>query len=307
MHFWGYSLPDAGFLSDMNRALLMAVVFMASGMSLIPIGDALAKAISGVSDYSPEFLAWSRFVVGSAIMLPLALFKGSFRGLGKRFYLRQAVRGLLIAMTLVFIITAVSLSPLADVFGAFFIGPVVATILAVILLKEQASWLEWLAVVLGFVGVLLVVQPGGAMSKGLLYALIAGLFYGSFLVATRWAAASGPPMAQLAAQLVFGLIFLAPLGFSDILNHGVQAGTLVVVMGLTSAAANFFSILALARARAAWLAPVVYLQIVVASIISTVVFKDPLNTLAIAGLVLIIFTGLLKLGDVMTHKRSNQS
>ena len=286
----------------MIHPLLLTLTAMAIGMTLIPVGDALAKYISEVTAYSPEFLAWSRFVVGGAIFIPIAIGSGQFRGLGKTFYTRQAIRGFLIAATLVLIITAVSISPLADVFGAFFIGPVIATVLAVTVLKEQATRTEWLAVVLGFIGVLLVVQPAANLNIGLLYALAAGVFYGSFLAATRWARASGPALAQLAAQLGFGFVFLLPLGFKDVASIGIEAPMLVLLMGCTSAMANLLSIFALSRARAAFLAPVVYLQIVVATLISISLFKDSINTLAITGLLVIILSGLMKIPDAVRSR-----
>jgi len=268
---------------------------MAIGMIFIPIGDALAKFISTQSAHSPGFLAWSRFAFGVIFLLPVGLAMKVFHGRDRSFYLRQALRGFCISMTLVFIITAVSLSPLADVFGAFFIGPVFATILSVVLLGERVSWLGWVSVILGFVGVVMVVQPGLHGSSGVYFALLAGVFYGSFLTATRWAAGSGPPFAQLIAQMLFGFVFLLPFGINDLSSHGLQTPGLILVMGFTSAAANLASIIALKRASAAYLAPVVYLQVVAATIISVMFFSDSVNALAMAGLAVIVFTGILKI------------
>jgi len=274
---------------------------MAVGMILIPVGDALAKYISTQSAHTPGFLAWSRFAFGVIFLMPVGLVMQVFHGRDRVFYYKQALRGFCIAMTLVFIITAVSLSPLADVFGAFFIGPVFATILSVLLLGERVSWLGWLSVILGFVGVIMVVQPGLHGSSGVYFALIAGIFYGSFLAATRWTADSGPPFAQLIAQMLFGFIFLLPFGIkgitgiNDLNGNGLQMPVLILVMGFTSAAANLASIIALKRASAAYLAPVVYLQVVAATIISVVYFNDSINTLAMFGLAVIVFTGILKI------------
>lgn len=271
---------------------------MTVGMILIPVGDALAKFISTQSTYTPGFLAWSRFAFGVIFLLPVGLLLKVFDGRDRAFYYRQALRGFCISMTLVFIITAVTLSPLADVFGAFFIGPIIATILSVLILGERVSWLGWLSVVLGFIGVIMVVQPGFHGSSGVYYALLAGIFYGSFLTATRWAANSGPPFAQLIAQTLFGFVFLLPFGINGIYNlsgDGLQTPTLILLMGFTSAAANLASIMALKRASAAYLAPVVYLQVVAATIISVMFFKDSINALAMAGLAVIVFTGILKI------------
>ena len=150
-----------------------ALLCMTIGMTFIPIGDAIAKQLSGISPLSAGFMAWSRFAFGLIALLPFVVSTGVFREVKPGFLPKQCVRGFCIAMTLVFILSAVGKSPLADVFGAFFIGPVIATVLSVIWLKEHVNWLGWMTVVLGFAGVLMVVQPGGEINTGLIHALIA--------------------------------------------------------------------------------------------------------------------------------------
>ena len=284
--------------------LLIGLLCMATGMSLIPVGDAIARHISSVSSYSSGFLAWSRFALGMLFIIPLALTTTRPTQLRPGFTVKQITRGILLGCTLVFIIKAVTLSPLADVFGAFFIGPVLTIILSAVLLRETPTTLEWCSVLLGFAGVLLVVQPGFSFSAGMLWALLAGLFYGSFLTATRWAASSGPPVAQLAAQLVVGFLFLLPAGLSGLLQHGFVAGIPIILMAATSAAANYLSIIGLSHAPAAFLAPVIYLQIVGATLIGLFYFKDPINAITISGLVLILLTGLMRIPAALTRMRT---
>lgn len=279
----------------MNERLLSGVLYMTIGMILIPVGDSLAKYIASITPYNSGFLAWSRFAVGIVLIGPLVIIQVPHQKLEKLFWFKQAVRGFLIAGTITLIITAVRLSPLPDVFGAFFIGPALSIVFAVLFLREKASSLEWISVALGFVGVLMVLQPSATTGEGLWWALAAGVFYGGFLTATRWAASSGPPVAQLGAQLFFGFLFLLPLAIGDLTTAGFQAKTPIIVMGVTSAIANYCSILALGRARPAFLAPIVYLQIVAATIIGIVFFDDTINLLAGLGLCLIVFTGLLRI------------
>lgn len=278
----------------MKNQTLLGLACMAIGMSLIPVGDSIAKQLSMLTTYSSGFLAWSRFAIGLVFIGPIAWHFTRFKGLNRRFYIQQATRGALLATTITFIITAVSLSPLADVFGAFFIGPALAVVFSRVFLREQVSFLEGLSVVLGFIGVLMVVQPGFGMSAGLLWGLLAGVFYGGFLTATRWSANNGAAIAQLSAQLFFGFIFLLPLGGGELLTHGFMETPLLLAMGASSAAANYFSILALGKARPAFLAPVIYLQIVVATVIGLFFFEDKLGMLAGCGLVVIIITGLMR-------------
>jgi len=241
---------------------------MAMGMIFIPIGDGIAKHIQNSTE--PPTPKHSRF------------------------WLKQCIRGLLIAATVHLIVTAVGLSPIADVFGAFFIGPGVSVILAQWFLNARANLLDWVAVLLGFIGVLMVVQPTGAIGPGIPWALAAGCCYGSFLVATRWAAGSGPPLAQLAAQFSVAAVCLTPLGLPELLTYGLLMPGWVLASALLSGTANLFSIIALSRADNAVLAPIVYVQVVSATVVGFVVFNEIPNQLTAVGLTLIIATGVLQ-------------
>jgi len=292
----------------MSRTLLIAIGFMLMGMTLIPVGDAIAKLLSNATEYSASFLAWARFSLGACMLLPLAFFQRSTTPLSYTFYTKQSVRGLLIALTVVTIIKAVSLSPIAEVFGCFFIGPVLSVILSVYLLGETARPAEWLSVILGFVGVLLVVQPvflgfnsprvetieSVVDRTGLYWALLAGIFYGLFLVATRWAAGIGDPVAQVTLQFVVAALVLAPFAMRDLQQFGVVSLMLLTVMSITSVLANYCSIQALARAKAAALAPVVYMQVVAATLLGIVMFDESIGFIAGLGLVIIVLSGLFR-------------
>lgn len=264
---------------------------MALAMVLLPAGDAIAKHLTAITVYGAGFLAWSRFVVGLALIGPVAAASGQLRGLTPMFAVRQALRGGLVASAIACVINAVETAPLADVYGAFFVGPTAAIVLARVLLREEVRPAEWAAVLLGFAGVLMIVRPTGELSPGLLWALAAGMSFGGFLVATRWAAGTAPPLAQLAGQLFFGFAFLAPLGIGDLVRLGIEAPGWLLAMALSSALANLLQILAVRHARAVMLAPVVYVQIVAATALGWAMFGDRPDGWTMAGLVVILAAG----------------
>jgi len=242
---------------------------MAVAMLLIPLGDGTAKHVQTITPYSPSFLSWSRFSLAALCVLPFALYAQQIpppTPQHRIFWSRQITRGLLIAITVTLITKAVGLSPLADVFGAFFIGPGISVILAQVILRVRASRGE----------------------------LAAGACYGAFLVATRWAAGSGTAIGQLSAQLGVAALCLTPLGLPDLVNHGVQAAGWIVASSLFSATANLLSIIAFARVANAKLAPVVYLQVLSATFIGIIAFGDTPNNWTAAGLLLIVITGLVQ-------------
>lgn len=307
----------------MKNNTITAIGLMVLGMILIPVGDSIAKWVLNVTPYSPQFVAWVRFLIGGLVVLPFALRGIKFNWLDAKFLKKQVLRAVLIVLTVVTIIKAVGLSPIADVFGAFFVGPILSVVLSSLVLRERASWLEWASVAIGFIGVLLVVQPAvisqwfsleptlvsgqgmhpseenifgqtQASKIGVYWALLAGIFYGSFLTATRWAAASGPPMVQVAVQFLLAALLLTPFGLYELFRTGVHEPELLLANGITSVLANLLSILALARARPATLAPVVYMQVVAATFIGVFVFQENLTVLATLGISIIIFSGVLR-------------
>lgn len=273
------------------RPALAALLFMTLGASLVPVGDAFAKEISRVTMIEPTLVAFARFLTGAAFFLPLALWRRQIPKLTVHFVFAQALRGVFITGGISCMVTAVSHAPLADVFGAFFIAPAIATGLAALVLKEKVTRLDLLSLGLGLIGVLMVARPGTEMNIGLLWALAGGVFYGCFNAATRWSAGFTPPLAQIAGQLVFGALFTAPLAITHVGQMG-EAPWLLLGSGVGSAMANFFLVMAYARERAAVLSPLIYLQLPSAALIGLAVFGDVPDAIAAAGLALIVFAGL---------------
>lgn len=270
-----------------------ATLIMVAGMMFIPLGDTFAKLLIAATPYSVELIAWSRFVVGAALALPVMALMGRWKGITKWFVPACILRGTLVATAIFLIITSLSTIPLALSFGAFFIGPGVATLLTWLLLREQVRPIEWVSIALGFVGVLLVVQPGADFEIGFFYALGAGVMYGAFNTATRWTRPVGPPLAQLAGQLVVGAIVLTPMVMDELSYVEVQEPWLLLGSGIASAIGNLLAIIAYGMARAAVLTPLIYTQLISATALTYWVFEDELGTLSLAGLAVILLAGLM--------------
>ena len=271
---------------------VVAALIMIVGMSFIPLGDAFAKLAAETTSYSPATIAWSRLFLGMCVALPLAWGLGYFKGMGLRFWRAQLLRGFCMASAIVCIVTSVGLIPLFDAFGAFFVGPAIATILARFVLKEHVHRWEWCALAAGFVGVMFIVKPGFDFSNGHVWALTAGFFYGGYLTATRWAAPVGPTLAQLAGQLVVGTALLSPLAVPEFASQELQAPLYLLGSGASSAAGNFLAIMAFGFARAGALTPLVYTQLLFATLYSYAIFDEAPDTMGYTGLTIILLSGL---------------
>lgn len=274
-----------------RRRGLLGLALMTLAMLSIPLVDGLAKYLS--ADHSPLYIAWARYAVACLIVLPLALaLKGRQalprRRLGPHFLRTVFLMG---AMTCYFV--AIAEIPLATAISAYFVGPIVATALAVLLLGERLTWRKGVAVVLGFAGALLIVRPGGGIEPGILLALAAGGLFACYMIATRMASLSADPIQTLAFQCLVGALILTPQALWTWSVPDSGQLWLFAAMGLFSAGSHLLSITAFRYADASSLAPLVYLELVGTAAIGFLVFDELPDLLVWLGASVIVASGLL--------------
>ncbi|MCV6587083.1 MAG: DMT family transporter [Marinibacterium sp.] len=268
--------------------MLRTTLLMLAAMSLIPAGDLAAKLLTGQGTATPAFVAWSRFALGALMVWPFVP-KGALALLRDW---RIWFRALLIAGGISSIQVALKHAPIADVFAAFFVGPIVSFVLSALFLGEKVTAARAALLGLGFAGVLLVVRPGLGGDPALLWAVLAGVFYGAYLTASRWLADLGHPRQLILTQLVVGAIVLAPAGLRDLPQPDLATGTLVLASAGLSMLGNLLLVMAYGRAPAARLAPLVYVQLVAATGLGWLAFGDLPDPLAWGGLALVAGAGL---------------
>ncbi|MGJ8546458.1 MAG: DMT family transporter [Sulfitobacter sp.] len=265
-----------------------AVFIMLIAMSLIPAGDTAGKLLTGQWGAAPVFVAWSRFAIGTVLVLPFvprrtwALFRDW------RIWLRAAI----LAAGITCIQTALQTAPVADVFAAFFIGPILSYVLAAVFLREPISGLRSALIALGFAGVLLVVRPAGAPDPGLAWALIAGCSYGVFLTMSRWLGGLGSPISLVFTQLAISALLLLPLGLSALPAASPQVAALTAISAVCSMLGNLLLLFAYRHVNATTIAPLVYLQLLAAVGLGWAVFGELPDVYTWLGLGIILGAGL---------------
>jgi drug/metabolite transporter (DMT)-like permease len=264
---------------------------MVVAMLSIPIVDGLAKYLS--ADFSPLFISWARYAIASCIILPIA-FKFFGRSvlprsnLGAHFF---RTLSLVSAMTLYFV--SLSKIPMATATSAFFISPIIATVLAVFFAKEKFTYPKLASLVLGLVGVLLVAKPELPIEPGVLLAIGAGVAFAIYLVATRLASQTSDPIKTLTFQCIVGTLLLLPQAVWTWEIPTADFYWLFGLLGIVSVGSHLLSIAAFRYAQTSVLAPLVYLELVGAIVIGYFVFGDLPSFTILAGAGLIILGGLL--------------
>jgi drug/metabolite transporter (DMT)-like permease len=272
---------------------MLGVVLMACAMLSIPLVDGLAKYLSG--SYSPLFLAWARYAVASLIVLPMAAATraGSpFPAERRTSHLLRTIC-LVIAMTLYFL--AIAQIPLATAVSAYFVGPVVAVALSLLVLKERVTPRKILSLVLGFVGAIVILRPGAVVEPGILLALGSGVFFAFYVIATRQAAQVSDPLKTLAFQCAAGALLLTPQALVFWSTPARSDLLLFAALGAMSAISHLLSIAAFRHAEASTLAPLVYLELIGAALVGYLAFNDIPGAATLAGAALIVAAGILLL------------
>ncbi|MEP5732175.1 MAG: DMT family transporter [Sulfitobacter sp.] len=268
----------------MHRAVL--IMFVA--MSLIPAGDSAGKWMSNEMGVAPVFVAWSRFALGTVLVLPflthdtLKLFRDW------RVWLRAAA----LAGGITCVQIALQTADVATVFAAFFIGPMFSYVLAATFLREPVTLLRSILILIGFGGVLLVVRPGMGGDAGVLWAMTAGLFYGAFLTMSRWLTGVGTPIALTFSQLTISALLLLPFGLTQLPPFSAPIAALTFTSAFFSMLGNLLLLYAYRISAATKLAPLVYFQLIAAVILGWTIFGALPDAYTWAGLAVIITTGL---------------
>lgn len=280
--------------SDPSRRM-KGILLMTAAMLTIPIVDGLAKHLSVSAGYSPLFLGWARFAIASLVVLPLAaamhgrhLFPAE--RLGSHF-VRTAV--LVAGMTLYFF--AIARIPLALAASAYLVGPIIAVVLSVLVLKEHMTRAKAFSLALGFAGSMVILRPGGTVDAGVLLAFGAGISFAVYLVATRRASAESDPVKTLAFQCAVGALLLTPQALFSWSTPAWDDLVLFAAMGLCSAGSHLLSIAAFRLADASTLSPLVYIELLGTAIIGYAAFGEIPGLATVIGAAFIVAAGLVLL------------
>jgi drug/metabolite transporter (DMT)-like permease len=279
-------------LPPAHASPLPAILLVVAAMSIITVQDATVKYLAGLMP-APQ-VTWARYFFHFAFALPFALRGAPWRALIKppRMPLQLLRSFLMVASTFLFVL-GVRHVPLADMLALVMSAPLIVTALSPLLLGERVGPRRLAACITGFVGALLIIQPGaGTMQWSSLLGLMAGTCFSLYLIITRKLAGTTPPVVGLAyAALIGAVATSASLPFVWVTPAPVQLAMMVGI-GLTASIAHYMIIRAYERAPAALLAPFNYTEILGATVLGYLLFGDFPDGLTCAGIAIIVGSGI---------------
>jgi drug/metabolite transporter (DMT)-like permease len=193
------------------------------------------------------------------------------------------------------IIYGLKLLPLTDVTAILFMTPLLVTALSIPILGERVTIAGWVAVVAGFVGVLVIVRPGaGVLAWAALLPLGTATLAALLQIATRLLKTANPLTTLFYTGLVGTVAMTLMLPFVW-RSPSLEGWTLLVILGILHGAGHLCWILAFARAPASTLAPFGYTQLIAAGIFGFIVFGEMPDATTLLGAGIIVAAGLFVL------------
>lgn len=253
--------------------------------------DSILKSLAQRHDVL--FLAWGRNLFQVVYLVALMPFLGARRMLATRHPLIEFCRGAMLVGTTVFIVLALKTMPLAQTYAITFSAPLIATILASIFLHERPSWRRWLWIVIGFVGVMVALQPGAPEAGGhLVFPLAMALANAGYHVLTRAIAGDEDPLAMLFHVGFFALLITTlalPWSWSGM---AAWEWGLLAIGGAFGTLAHLLLIQAFRMAPTAIVSPMIYTQIIAACLLGYVVFGEVPTPATLLGAGVVIASGV---------------
>ncbi|WP_112324092.1 DMT family transporter [Oceanibium sediminis] len=272
--------------------LTFAVIILAGAFFSFTMIDTMAKwlAAAGVPVLQVAFIRYAgHFVTSLALFLP-AEGPGVFRSNVPRLQIGRAV--FLLGST-VLNFFALSYLPLTVTTAIFFASPMVVCLLSIPVLGETVGLRRFIAVAVGFCGVLVITQPWSASFHPAMFFSLGALCCASmYFVLTRAVAGrDNNPTSQVIASGLPTLLLSPFVVFTWVWPDGALEWGLTLAIGCFATLGHSLAVVAHRYAPASTLAPMVYVQILYVTIISWAVFRQPPDAPTIVGTAIIVGAG----------------
>lgn len=281
-----------GPVSDNTRGALL----MMASMACFAFGDTCVKATGGALPVSQLLVL--RGVVSTAFIAALAWRLGALRwNFGRRDWVLVALRSVSEAAAAYFFITALLHMPLANVTALLQVLPLAVTLASAVLFAEPVGWRRWLAIALGFAGMLLIVRPGAdGFNSYTVYALISVVCVTLRDLSTRRMSRAVPSLTVTLAASV------TVLGFAGVWSvwqdwapltptlTGLLLGSTVFIVG-----GYCFAVMVMRVGDVSFVAPFRYTGLLWAIGLGVVVFGDFPDPVTLLGAVIVVTSGVYTL------------
>ena len=270
---------------------MKAIVLNLSAWAVLPFMDTIAKYLSAELTFFQ--ITWARYFFTVFWTLPFMFFFFRKNLTWSENPKLQILRGLTLLFANISFFYSISVISMAKALTLAFVAPLVTTALSPIILGEKVGIRRWTAVIVGFIGCLVVIRPGFIeFNLATIAALGTGCFYGVYLIITRKLHTTDNPLLTLLITGVVGVVISSIFVFEVWINPTQIQWFWLALMGIFACLGHILLIYSLRYADASKLAPFGYFEIITNLILGYYFFKDFPDIWTFIGLFIIISSGI---------------
>jgi drug/metabolite transporter (DMT)-like permease len=275
-----------------KSALLEALALFLGAQFLFILVDATGKYL--VRDFPVLAVVWARYFFHFLFMAAYVALVGGRGLLATQRPGLQLARGSTVFVFAIFLFAALKYLPQAEATAISFVAPLLILVLAGPLLGERVGWARWAAALAGFAGMLIIVRPGSGLATiGVVFAFATLVCNAAFQLMSRKLALTENPITTVFLSSLIGTIgatALLPFGLPDHWPDLWQT-TLFLSFGVTGSVSHLMLMRAYRLAPASFIAPLIYLHVVQATIAGLVFFGQFPDAVTLVGIAIILASG----------------
>lgn len=208
----------------------------------------------------------------------------------------QLVRGLLLIAEICLMVVAFVKLGLIETHAVFVCYPLLVSMLSGPILGEKVGWRRWAAVLVGFVGVLIILNPGsGLFSVWALFPFASALMFAIYGLLTRYAARRDSSVTSFFWTGVVGAIAITPFGLTHWQSMSAGDWGLMAALCCTAVLGHWLLIKAYDLAEASAIQPFAYFQLPFVSLLGFLLFSETLRLNVLIGAAIVVGAGLFTL------------
>ena len=205
----------------------------------------------------------------------------------------QFSRGIILSLNNCLVVYTFTLLGLVETHAIIACYPLIVAGLSVPFLGEKFGWRRWLAIFIGFIGVIIILRPTtNVVSEGSVFAIIGAIMFAVYLILTRYVSKSDTAVTSFFWTGIGGAVTMSIISlfiWDDILRKDYLW---LFIMCLLSATSHFMMVKTLQVTEASVVQPFSYLQLVFGSIIGVTIFSESIDLMIIVGSLIVIGSGL---------------
>ena len=249
-------------------------------------------------DYSVFLIVMIRYWFFAAFVMTLAARSpGGIRAAAQTSQpLLQVFRGVLLALEICVMVTAFDVLGLVESHAVFACYPLLVAALSGPVLGERVGWRRWLAIGVGFLGVLIILKPGlGVFDVNASIAILSALMFALYALLTRFAARRDDASVSFFWTGTVGAVLMTAIGLWFWEPMTPTAAIWMGILCATGAFGHWLLIKVYEAAEASAVQPFAYFQLVFASAIGLTLFGETLEWNVATGAAIIVCAGLFTL------------